>query len=380
MLTTLILLLTLAGCGGGNTNGSNGSDRYRTFFNPDAEPFFPYQWYLSYSDNDFTRTVGVDPDASIHIRDAWKITRGEGVKVAIIDNNFEVTHPDLAANIADYYNADFQNKKVENSVSDESSHGTATAGFVAAVPNGYGILGTAPDSRLLLIAQVYADDAATIRAFEYARKEGAKVMSNSWGTGNVSDAIAEELANLKAQNITIFFASGNNGPTPDNDNQNLDAPGVNDESELPSVIGIGATNEYNRLATYSNYGSNIDLLAPGGEMIGLLGLDDSGEKGVAYTRYLFRNGYELQVDDAHAFKIGTSFACPLAAGVGALMLSANPALTPDQVRTILIQTADKIESDNVYYDENGFNQKRAYGKINAAKAVEMAKNYQQQTP
>jgi len=291
-----------------------------------------------------------------------------------------VTHPDLAANIADYYNADFQTKKVENSVSDESSHGTATAGFVAAVPNGYGILGAAPDSRLLLIAQVYADDAATIRAFEYAKKEGAKVISNSWGTGNVSDAIAEEIANLKERNITIFFASGNNGPTPDNDNQNLDAPGINDESELPSVIGVGATNEYNRWATYSNYGTNIDLLAPGGEAIGLLGLDDSGAKGVAYTRYIFRNGYELEVDDAHAFKIGTSFACPLAAGVGALMLSANPALTPDQVRSILIQTADKIESNYVYYDENGFNQKRAYGKINAAKAVMMAKNYQQQTP
>ena len=57
------------------------------------------------------------------------------------------------------------------------------------------------------------------------------------------------------------------------------------------------------------------------------------------------------------------------------MLSVNPALTPDDIRTILIQTAEKIESDSVYYNENGFNLQRAYGKIDAAKAVAAAKNY-----
>lgn len=363
----------LTACGGSNTSKTMRSGDYRTHFDPDNEPYFPYQWYLAYTQNDFTRTVGVDPDASIHIRDAWQQSRGEGVTVAVIDSNFELSHPDLEENVADYYNADAQSTDVLNH-SDESSHGTSAAGFIAAVPNGYGILGAAPDSRLMLIAQIYADDAATIRAFEYAREKGAKVISNSWGTGDVSEAVAAEIASLKAQGITIFFASGNNGPTPDNPNQNLDAPGVNDESELPSVIGVGATNEYNRLASYSNYGKNIDILAPGGEVVGLLGLDDTGPKGVAYTRYQFPNGYTLQVDDAHAFETGTSFACPLAAGTAALMLSVNPSLTPDQIREILIETAEKIESAYVYYDADGFNQRRAYGKINAAKAVAMAKS------
>lgn len=378
LLSLVAAGILLTGCGGGSSSDTKNdrSSYYRQHFDPYNEPYFPYQWYLAYTQNTFTQTIGIDPDASIHIRDAWKTTRGAGVKVAVIDNNFEVDHRDLAANIADFYNADAQSLRVGNET-DESSHGTATAGFIAAVPNGYGIIGAAPDARLLTIRQFRADDADTIRAFEYARVHGAKVISNSWGTGDVSEAVASELASLKDQNITIFFASGNNGPTLDNDNQNLDAPGVNDESELPSVIGVGATNEYNRLASYSNYGKNIDILAPGGEYIGLLGLDDTGPKGVAYSSYRLPNGYTIKLDDAHAFETGTSFACPLAAGVAALMLSANPALTPDAIRTIMIETADKIESRYVYYDDKGFNQKRAYGKINAAKAVDLARTYQQ---
>lgn len=372
-LTPLLLLALLSGCGKTGSDSKEVSD-FRSSFNPYNEPYFPYQWYLAYTRNDFTLTLRVDPDAGIHIEDAWKATRGKGVKVAVIDSNFEVTHKDLRDNIFTWYNADAKNSDVANDT-DESSHGTTAAGFIAAVPNGYGILGAAPDSELILIRQIYADDAATIRAFEYAKNQGAKVISNSWGTGDVSPAIAEEMADIKKQGITIFFASGNNGPNPFNDNKNLDQTGVNDESELPSVIGVGATNEYNRLASYSNYGENIDILAPGGEELGLLGLDDTGEKGVYYSSYQFSNGYILQLDNAHAFEVGTSFACPLAAGAAALMLSVNPALTPDQIREIMITTADKIESDHVYYDENGFNLKRAYGKLNASKAVMMAKNY-----
>ena len=372
LLYPLLLTLLVGGCG----NSGKHID-YRTNFDPYNEPFFQYQWYLAYTQNEFSVSAEIDPEASIHILNAWEYTRGKGVKVAVIDNNFETTHKDLQDNIAISYNADMQNYDVSNDT-DESSHGTTTAGFIAAVPNGYGILGTAPDARLILIKQFFDDDAATIRAFEYAKNEGAKIISNSWGTGHVSEAIAYELASLKDQNITIFFACCNNGPTLTSSNQNLDAPGINDESELPSVIGVGASNELNQLASYSNYGKNIDILAPGGEFLGLLGLDDMGSAGVDDSHYTFINGYTFSLDNAHTFETGTSFACPVAAGVAALMLSVNPSLTPDQIRTLMIQTADKIESDFVYYDENGFNLKRAYGKINAAEAVARARETLQQ--
>ncbi len=361
------LLIFITACG---SDSKRSTDQYfRENFDPYSEPFFPYQWYLEYTQNSFTKTANIDPDANVHILDAWKYTRGRGVKVAVIDNNFEVTHRDLADNIAVSYNADFNNTNVANDT-DESSHGTATAGFVAAVPNGYGMLGTAPDAKLVLISQMLVDDAATIRAFEYAKNAGAKIISNSWGTGHVSEAVASELAALKEQNITIFFASGNNGPDLYSSNQDLDAPGVTDESELPSVIGVGATNESNKLASYSNYGKYIDILAPGGEFLGLLALDDSGGQ---VNNYLINNRYLLKLDNAHILEMGTSFACPIAAGVAALMLSVNPLLTPDQIRTLLIESTEKIESDQVYYNAEGFNSRRAFGKINASKAVELAK-------
>ncbi len=363
LLSSIAILLTLYGCQ--NTKRDNTTDT-NVNFNPYTEPFFPFQWYLSYTQNQFSKSGGINPDSSIHILDAWKYTRGAGVTVAVIDANFEPSHPDLSSNVLAFYNADFDNSDVLNHTN-ESSHGLSCAGFIASPANKIGILGSAPDAKLLLIAQEYVDDAAGIRAFEYAKDHGARVISNSWGTNNVTPAIADEMQYIKDQNITIFFASGN-------ENQDLDTIGINDESEQSSVIGIGSTNEYNERASYSNYGSNIDLLAPGGEAIGLVGLDDTGAKGVDTVYYQFDDGYEIKLDKDHAFEIGTSFSCPLAAGVAAMMLSVNPNLTPDQIEAILIQTADKIEPDISHYNQKGFSLTHGYGKINAANAVKMAKS------
>ncbi len=366
---TMLASISFFGCGGSSTQSAPNNDTNDIRFqdNPAKEPYYKYQWYLSYTNNKFTQNANINKNASIHINDVWKTTKAKGVTIAVIDSNFEPSHKDLAANVLKVYNADSQDAYVLND-GYEPSHGTACAGFIAAPSNNLGITGVAPDANLLLIAQEYVDDAATIRAFEYARKNGAKIISNSWGTENVSEAVAKEFAYLKDQNITIFFASGN-------DSTDLDTADVTDESELPSVIGVGATNELNKLASYSNYGKNIDILAPGGEYMGMLGLDDTGEKGVYYDTYTFPSGYTIYIDSDHAFVNGTSFACPLAAGVAALMLGVNPNLTPDQIREILISTAEKVENDYVDYDKNGFNIKRAYGKIDAQKAVETAKNF-----
>ncbi len=370
------LTLLLSGCGGGGNSATSAAKQADSLelFKPALEPYFKYQWYLHYTDNIYTQTLGIDPDASVHIMDAWHISRGRDSVVAVIDTSFETAHPDLHQNILSFYNIDQHNSDVSNK-SNKSSHGTACAGFIGAPDNHIGILGTAPESQLVLIVQDYADTALTIEAFEYARKHGAKIISNSWGTGNVLPAVAQELQYLKDQNITIFFASGNNGDGLPTHSRNLDLPGVNDESELPSVIGVGATNELNSLASYSNYGKNIDLLAPGGEYTGLLGLDDTGIKGNAVSRYILPGGYTISIDNNYTFSIGTSFACPIAAGVAALMLSANPKLTPDQIREIMIQTADKIDPQSANYDAKGFSLTHAYGKINAAKAVDLAKRF-----
>ena len=325
-----------------------------------AEPYYKYAWHFAYN-QDFGEHYYISPQAHINIEKAWEITRGAGVIVAVIDaSNFDWEHEDLRENVIRTYNSDENNNHIKNQgESDESSHGTTVAGFIASPINGKGLVGAAPRAKLILIKQIDSSDSATIKAFQYAKQHGAKVINCSWGTDNVSQGVSSALQDFKDDGITIIFASGNLGA-------NMDY-GINDESELDSVIGIGSSNEYNDIAKYSNYGENIDLLSPGGniEYLGILGLDDSGAFGSYYQRDIVNNNY--------AFANGTSFSAPITAGVVALMLSANQNLNPYQVREILINSADKIGDDANYKD--GFDKYRAYGKLNAGKAVQMAKDY-----
>ncbi len=322
------------------------------------EPYLKYAWHLKRTDN-LIESFGISPNSHINIEDAWKITKGAGVKVAVIDSYFEINHQDLRENVIDIYSVDNKNGDVSNKT-DDATHGSSVAGFIASPINGKGLLGAAPKAKLILIQQLYDFDSDTIKAFEYAKNSGAKIINCSWGTENVSEIVAQKIQELKDEGITTIFASGNSQLG----GYSLDDEKIQDESELPSVIGVGASNEYNDIAFYSNYGKNIDLLAPGGDtnILGILGIDDSGSFGNTLQRGLSNN---------YSFIDGTSFSAPLVAGVVALMISVNKNLTPDQIRDILIQTADKI--GDVSYDENGFNEFRSHGKIDAKKAVEAAK-------
>lgn len=302
------------------------------------EPYYDYAWHFAYNSN-FGEFYGINQEAHIHIEDAWKITRGAGVTIAVIDaSNFDWEHEDLKENVIRIYNSDEDSNSISNQGdSDDPSHGSTVAGFISSPINGIGLIGAAPEAKLILIKQIDASDAATIKAFEYAREHGAQIINNSWGTGNVSQGVASAFQELKDDGVTIIFASGNESANMDKIES--DGSTIQDESELPSVIGIGASNEYNEHASYSNYGSNIDLVAPGGNLekgVGILGIDDSG----AFGSYIQRS----IVSDDYAFTNGTSFSAPITTGVVALMLSVNPSLTPYEVRDILIKTADKIGS------------------------------------
>jgi len=357
LLKSLILVLMLGstGCNLGRSNSTPELIDDDTDTTIQSEPYYKYAWHFAYNTN-FSHQI--DKDANIHIEDAWKITKGENVTVAVIDaGDFDVNHEDLRENVIDIYNADNNNHQILD-LTDEPAHGSTVAGFIASPINGEGLVGAAPKAKLILIQQVYDSDSGTIEAFKYAVDHGAKIINNSWGTNHVSEIVADYLQELKDQGITIIFASGNEGA-------NMDVSYIRDESELDSVIGVGASSELNDVTDYSNYGVNIDILAPGGEYIGVLGIDDTGIAGSSNQLGL--------VDDDYAFEMGTSFAAPIVTGVTALMLSVNPSLTPDQIRDILIKTADKIGDYANYV--NGFDIKRGYGKLNATKAVEMARDY-----
>ena len=326
------------------------------------EPYYKYAWHIN-SKNSVLQSEGfsVVADADINMVEAWKMTMGKGVKVAVIDDGVDVEHEDLKSNIFIAYNADEDNSDVKT-YSDEASHGNSCAGLIVAPINGTGIVGIAPEAKLIAIRQNEPSDVNVIKAFEYAKNQGAKVISCSWGTENVSDIVVAELKSLYDAGITVLFASGNEGVS-------LDKENINDESEVEWVIGVGASTEVNDVGSYSNYGSKLEVIAPGGdieESSGILSIDDMGEHGGGDQHDLVNKNYN--------FMDGTSFATPVAAGVVVLMYAVNPNITPAQVRDILIATATKIGVENdADYNTEGFDKKRAYGKINAGKAVAKAK-------
>lgn len=321
-----------------------------------SQQYDAYLWHLFFTDNDFSTSYGIDKDANINIKKAWEISKGVGVKVAIIDESFEPTHEDISANVVLTYNVNDGSADVTGS---GTSHGNTCSGHVGAMDNSVGIIGSAPEAKLVLI-KYGNSDADDIHAFDKALREGVKVISCSWGSYNISQPLANKLKEVYAAGITVVFASGNDGKSLDGND--------NDESESPYVIGIGASCENNDVCGYSNYGVNIDLLAPGGEhsgSIGLLGLNNMGNAGKTNQKNLVNNNYN--------FDSGTSYSTPLVAGVVALMYSVKPDITPKEVREILIQSAQKI-GIGVDYDSNGFNEKRAYGKIDAYEALKLVQN------
>ncbi len=348
-----LFLTVFIGCGGSSSGGTDLNPFNVNVFNPYTEPNFKHAWHLQRVSADYASARGISDDSNINIFDVWNQgIFGDGVKVAVIDYDFDPYHEDISQNVISTYNVDTNSTQVRKYKSD---HGTGAASLIAAAYNGKGTIGVAPHAKLILIdANVTydgsnSDDVSKIKAFYKAKELGAKVISCSWGTLNVSMAVAQTISELHDDNITIIFGSGNRM-------KDLDKNYIYSEAELEDVIGVGATTESNVKADYSNYGDNIDILAPGG----------TGSGGTVAAIY-----YDGYTDTYN----GTSASAPIVAGVVALMLEVNPNLTPDQVREILIKTADQIDSANANYNSNGFSHTYAYGKVNAAKAVSLAKTY-----
>ena len=334
-LSTLVLtfLLILIGC----------SDDYVDLGRPTADPYLTYAWQYGYGDSTAMKEWNVDPYSSINLYDAWKLTKGNNLIVAIIDDGFEVAHEDLKGNILSTYNSVTGN----TDVSGGSGHGTTVAGHFGAPLNGIGTAGSSPDVQLVLIKYGWSD-ADDVAAFEYARQMGAKVINCSWGTYNVSDVVADQIKSLYDDGITIVFASGNDG-------RSLDDDGINDQSELPWVLGIGASTDQNDVWSSSNYGDSLEAIAPGAHVLGLTQMGSGGDGPIGIN---------------YRFGSGTSYSSPIVAGVATLIQALNPSFTPAQIRERLISTAQKVGKDNgAVYNSKGFDTKRAYGKIDAASAV-----------
>ncbi len=315
---------------------------------------------MTYTPNDaeLSRQWGLD---TVNAYEAWDITRGESdVIVAVLDTGIDWNHPDLAANMwsdADGYHGynaiddnffpmddninsyDELGRWVANTY---TYHGTHVAGVVgAAISNSIGIAGMA-QVRLMAV-KVMNDsgegtDAYVASGVRWATEHGANVITMSLGVDGSSAVLSNQIRYASDNGVVTVAASGNNG-----------ASYVSYPAAYPSVIAVGAVDDTSRRASFSNYGSGLDLMAPG--------------VGIYSTQ-----GGSTTPDGAYHELSGTSTAAPFVAGVVALMMSVNPALTPVDIGAVMNGTAIALTS------MTGWDTTTGWGIVDAFAAVESIAN------
>lgn len=373
-----------------------------------SDPLYSQQWYLSHNGGN-----QLAANSHIAVEQAWDTTRGvRSVVVAVVDDSFDLNHPDFQGRGKIVAPRDFKkNGFLPIPGERETSHGTACAGLAIAEENGTGIVGVAPGCALMPIRSTgFLDDESIEEIFNWAIDKGASVISCSWGASAVYFPLSlrqraainrAATTGREGKGCVILFAAGNanrpvNGTVfernwPDNLLQG-NTNWLSGFSVHPDVIAVAASTSLNKKAAYSNWGTNIALCAPSNNAPPGMSFQGRGflntqpaiatalpGRGMLTTDQVGAAGYDVG-DFTNNFG-GTSSATPIIAGVAALILSANPDLTAQQVRLILEETADKIVDSDPdpqlgmragTYDGNGHSQWFGYGKVNAAKAVQAA--------
>jgi len=334
-----------------------------------ADQLIEHQWHLKNDGYIDDANYAVKAGADAKILQAWERMGGFGssnIKVAVIDNGFDTSHPDLKGKVVKPFDLWTQSSRLlEGDAS--YTHGTPCASIAVAAANGGGIVGSAPNARFMPISGTSFGVRSTEQMFDYCIKNGADVVSCSWGTTDANFALndlktaAIRKAATKGRNgkgCVILYAVGND---------NLDY--VNYYAKHPDVIAVGASTSKDKHAMYSNRGKEVWVVAPSNgdwPLIAARAWWDEGTdlRGPGHFKY-WADG--VNRGDQYKHFGGTSAATPLVAGICALMLSVNPDLTAKQVKNILRDTADKIGEPWEYV--NGHSKKYGYGRVNADKAV-----------
>ncbi len=315
------------------------------------DPSFSQLWHLNN-----TGQSGGTPGADVDAPEAWEMTGGEpSVVIAVIDSGTEITHSDLSATvwvnpdevpgngvdddanglIDDVNGWDFESNN--NNPNGGFFHGTSVAGVVAARGNnGIGIAGLAGGGSggtgcryLPICAGSFAPITSVLDdAVSYVAGEGVRAITLSLQVPDTA-AVTDALDAAHAAGVFIDCASGNS------------AGAITYPATLASVMAVGSTNHNDQKSSFSNFGADLEVVAPG------------------------ENIYMTTTGNGYASNSGTSFAAPHVGGLAGLLFSANPTLTNEQVRQIIKDTADDLGAA-------GFDTLTGWGRINAAAAVALA--------
>jgi len=323
----------------------------------------PYYW-IKYTPNDYP-TDGVKNWhlEKIMAKEAWDITQGNSnIKIAIIDNAIDITHPDLSSKVVlaiDLADGDDDPTPPENTTI--WSHGTHVAGLAAAATNnGLGIASIGFNCSIIAIKAARDSDngQGIISMYEgiiWAADNGAHIINMSFGGPGYFQTMQMIIDYAYNKGCVLVGGAGNNGDGSEDPN-NINY--VTYPAACNHVIAVGATNGNDVAASFSNYGAWIDVMAPGGYQ------NDGGWSDILFNRSV----YSTIAGGGYNYMAGTSMAAPIVAGLCGLMKSVNPYLTPDKLTYYL-----KISCDTIDHLQDSQHQGMiGAGRINAFKAVKTA--------
>ncbi len=252
---------------------------------------------------------------------------GNNVRIALLDTGVDGTHPDLVDRVIGGYN--FVDDTAD--VSDQNGHGTACAGILVGTGRGADTVGGIAPQAYLIPIKVMNDAGkgesfAVIEGLVYAVDQGAKVINLSIGTKSTSSALKEAIDYVLSKGAIVVGAAGNDGST------DILKPGA-----YPEVICVGAVDGTRQYAPFSNYGEEIDIVAPG----------------VAI--------YTTAPDGRYMQFSGTSSAAPFVSGALAALISENPYMSAEEITTKLLEGADNLgyAGHDEYFGEGMLNLKRS---------------------
>ena len=340
------------------------------YFTEPRDGLLPHEWHLE--NRGFVTDVPnfrLKPGADARVKAAWRKLGNLGssrVVVAVIDNGFDLNHPDLRGKVVAPLHISANSRTLPTGPS-HGDHATPCASVAVASADGQGMVGVAPLSKLMPLHGLTYSKLYTERMFSHCIRQGADVISCSWGTidprykpGSEHErSIRKALTTGRGgKGCVVVFAAGNEG-----------RDYINYYAQIPGVIAVGASTSSDTHAAYSNRGRGLSVVAPsdgGWPIIAARARWDGGNAGLPANKRYYVDGIDR--GPYHKHFGGTSSATPLVAGICALMLSANPDLTSAQVKSILESTAEKI-GNRWDYDQSGYSVKYGYGRVNAERAV-----------